>query len=348
MPHTNNNYSGEWIEIYNEQNNEITLNNFKIGDLKRNDSINLTISAKGFGLIINKYNIKDGKSGCNAFNIENKSCFQLDTITSSGLSDSNESLFFYDNNSLLISNFSWTTDIKSSGKSWSFNNGWERCLPTPAQENNCTIVNLYNQTINQTNDTITKEDSKDEVKNTSLSIDDVEEIESYLFKIKVSAYNLESKNYDFKVYIEDKEKIISDIYDENLSKWVSGNYYLNDYYVNQNISKTFDIKLKESYKNINGNVLLLVKIRENGKTSIILSDNRTIKLNLKEITENKSEIQPVNNLSYTENENIIKLNSNEYPEEKTIYKSSNEKIKENLLIGFCIFLIIVIIVLLIR
>jgi len=185
-------------------------------------------------------------------------------------------------------------------------------------------------------------------KNLSLEIEDIDKVEGYLFKIKISAYNLESKNYDFKVYIEDKEKIISDIYDENLSKWVSGNYYLNDYYVNQNISKTFDIKLKESYKNINGNVLLLVKIRENGKTSIILSDNRTIKLNLKEITENKSEIQPVNNLSYTENENIIKLNSNEYPEEKTIYKSSNEKIKENLLIGFCIFLIIVIIVLLIR
>ena len=42
------------------------------------------------------------------------------------------------------------------------------------------------------------------------------------------------------------------------------------------------------------------------------------------------------------NESIIKLNSNEYPEEKLIYKSSNEKIKDNLLISFCIFLVIVI------
>jgi hypothetical protein len=46
------------------------------------------------------------------------------------------------------------------------------------------------------------------------------------------------------------------------------------------------------------------------------------------------------------NESIIKLNSNEYPKEKLIYKSSNEKIKENLLIGFCVFLVLIILILL--
>jgi hypothetical protein len=66
------------------------------------------------------------------------------------------------------------------------------------------------------------------------------------------------------------------------------------------------------------------------------SENIPKEINEKRIEENKS------------TENIIKLNLNENKEEKTIYESKGEKIKENLLIGFCVFLIGIIVVLIIK
>ena len=344
MPHKNNTYLDEWVEIYNNEEFEVNLTNYKICDLVGNDSINLTIPAKGLGLIVDSGININNKSGCSAFNIQDKSCFQLDTIAS-GLNDADESLFLKDNNSILISNFSWTSDIKTTGKSRSFNNKWEKCYPTPRKENNCTILTQTNETNNtEVVDTL-DQPIINNTKTPSLLIENIDEIEDYLFKIKISAYYLENKYHDFKIYIEDKEKIISEIYDENSSKWISGNYYLNNFYVNENISKMFDIRLKEGYKNISGKFNLTVKIRENEKTNILLSNSKIIEIdannnNLPEetLTIGSDLGEEIND----KNESIIKLNSNEYPEEKTVYKSSNEKIKDNLLIGFCIFLIIII------
>jgi hypothetical protein len=95
----------------------------------------------------------------------------------------------------------------------------------------------------QDNISIDNLNNNEEKKNSSIIIESVDKIEYYLFKIKISAYYLENKYYDFKVYIEDKDKLISEIYDDNSSNWISGNYYLNRFYATENISKIFDIRI---------------------------------------------------------------------------------------------------------
>ncbi|MDO8740298.1 MAG: hypothetical protein Q7J54_01845 [Candidatus Woesearchaeota archaeon] len=145
MPHTNNIFGDEWVEIYNENDSNISLINWTIRDLSSNDIINLNISANGFGLIV------DSAIGCSAFNVSNESCIELVTI-GNGLKDDNESVFLYDENNALVSNFSWNMTIKSSGRSWQFyNNSWQEGSPTPGAINN--ISAQTNQT-NQTNATI--------------------------------------------------------------------------------------------------------------------------------------------------------------------------------------------------
>ena len=95
MPHSNNSLGDEWIEIYNNENLEINLTNWKIGDISSNDTINLTISAGGFAIITND-NIN-----CTSFSVSNKSCFELATI-GSGLNDDDEKIYLYDNSSNII------------------------------------------------------------------------------------------------------------------------------------------------------------------------------------------------------------------------------------------------------
>ena len=80
MPHTNNLQGIEWVELYNDG-NDVSLENWKIGDLADNDTISLNISAEDFGLII------DGnQEDCSLFDVPEESCFALGNI-GRGLND---------------------------------------------------------------------------------------------------------------------------------------------------------------------------------------------------------------------------------------------------------------------
>lgn len=138
MPHTNNSWHDEWIELYNPNNETLNLSLWKIGDKTSNDSISLILPPFSFGLIVDSGTNKDNLTGCKAFNISNESCYELTTI-GLGLNDDNETVFLYDNLNYSIDNFSWSESIKSTGYSWSKDNysNWTTFSPTPGSINFC-------------------------------------------------------------------------------------------------------------------------------------------------------------------------------------------------------------------
>ena len=139
MPHSNNSLGNEWIELYNPDSSNISLSDWKIGDLSSNDTINLNISSQGFALIV------DSSINCSNLSISIDSCVELANI-GSGLNDGSEIVFLHDNSSALISSMSWNRSIKSSGNSWQFySNSWQECSPTPGVLNSCPIT-VQNQT----------------------------------------------------------------------------------------------------------------------------------------------------------------------------------------------------------
>jgi len=143
MPHSNNSWSDEWVELYNPSNETAVLVGWKVSDASSNDTISLNISAGGFGLIVDNNTLFGNTTGCAAFNISNSSCAVL-TAIGNGLNDGADTVFLYENASVLVDNFSWSSDIKSTGRSWSrYLNGtsnWTNCTPTPGLANNCTVA----------------------------------------------------------------------------------------------------------------------------------------------------------------------------------------------------------------
>ena len=85
-------------------------------------------------------------------------------------------------------------------------------------------------------------------------------------EIIVSISSLKESSYDLKIAIE-KEKTISDVYNENQNKWQSSHYYLSNIFSGNSFEKTFKLKIKEDYFNFQGQADLLIRIRENNKTS---------------------------------------------------------------------------------
>jgi len=330
MPHDNNSWKDEWIEIYNDENFEINLTNWIIGDSNRNGDkkINLTIPAKEFALVVDKDISLDGQSGCNAFNIANKSCFELSTIGYYKLENDNENIFLYDNNSLIISNFSWTTSINSLGKSWGYDGSvWINCTPTPGQQNNCaqasplictssyscgswTTCSNSNQTRICTNTTancttathnITENQicsinfTQNTTTNTNLSIQlnwTNEEIINFdNFSIEVKAFNLLNYSYDIKIWLEfkDNDTIISDRYDENEEIWKSGTYFVEGFFSGGgNKTKDINLCLREDYTNFSGEAKIFVKLRKDN--AIIVEVNYTINILPKTETSNNNSL----------------------------------------------------------
>ena len=85
-------------------------------------------------------------------------------------------------------------------------------------------------------------------------------------EIIISISNLKESSYDLKIAIE-KEKTISDVYNENQDKWQSSHYYLNNIFSGNSFKKTFKLKIKEDYLNFQDQADLLIRIRENNKTN---------------------------------------------------------------------------------
>jgi len=137
MPHTNNSYSNEWIEIYNNGTENLTLENWTFYDALSSASYsNISFNISSGEYLI----IADDTIDCPLIKgLYNLSCINFDWLGSK-LNDGGDSILLY-NVSQLISSFSYFEDIKVTGKSWSYNGtGWKQCTPSPGLENNCTSI----------------------------------------------------------------------------------------------------------------------------------------------------------------------------------------------------------------
>ena len=370
MPHTNNSYGDEWVELYNTENVDLEIVNWTIADASSSDKFSLEIPANGFALII------DSSMNCSSFNIPITSCFALTTI-GSGLNDATENVSLYNNQTSLISNFSWAYSITSTGKSWSYNGSWQICVPTPGRINNCTsIQNSTNTTIptNSTNSTSSNNSTNSSSSNnsslaTSLELEWTSSsiINNKDFEITIKAFNLGSYDYDLKLWLEfqDNDTIISERYDSKNDEWKSGTYYLEKFFSGPgNKTREADIRLKSDYKNISGNVKILGRLRRYDTSSSITDIANTLKI-IKSSDSSSSSNQESSTISLTaqtsvnpqnetgvirlsKNPNSINLGSNldSNKQNSIIYKSKNEYIKDYAPYVFCLLCIFVIILLL--
>ena len=350
MPHSNNSYGDEWVELYNNGDENLTLMLWKIsdgiGNNKKNFSLN--ISARGFALILDI-----SESNCSFFNIAPDSCFEL---AMPSLNDGGDNLSLYNSSSNLIDNFTWNIDIKSSGKSWGYNGtSWTNCTPTPGLANNCTQTTITTTNTTTQNSTTTTSTSP----NITLSLDwdETEIINGENFSITLKAYNLKDEYYDIMIWIEnDDEKVISDRYGNYSNKeikWASGGYWIYKFIKGPgNKSDEIIIKIQNSWDDFSGEAKIKAKIRD--------SETETLKDDFEEdieVLENDDSepASPVIVIQTTPNpvveykEEVIYLGSPQTNIKQTdsiIYKSKSEYIKEYTPYGLGIVCIIIIILLL--
>ncbi len=85
-------------------------------------------------------------------------------------------------------------------------------------------------------------------------------------EIFLKILNLENKTYDLKIGIE-KEKILSEIFNEKEKKWQSSNFYLKKFFSGPSFNGNFKLRLKKQYLNFEGEANILVRVRESGKSN---------------------------------------------------------------------------------
>lgn len=123
MPHNNNNLENEWIELYNNGNEAVNLENWKIGDLHSNDSLSGILNPNEYLLILG------GNSSCT------QNCINIATI-GNGLNDNSDSVILMDSEGRILEKITWTSNFKNDGSSWALDNGvWKNGKPTPGEKN---------------------------------------------------------------------------------------------------------------------------------------------------------------------------------------------------------------------
>jgi len=355
MPHTNNTLKNEWVEIYNPSNEQVNLTNWIIRDNSTtNRTINLTLAPLDYGLIADNNVNFNGSSGCAAvfllLNNSNFSCFEVVEI-GNGLHNDLDSVYLYNGTGSLISNFSWTANIQSTGKSWAYNGtSWQTFLPTPGSANLCAS---QNSSENQS-----PQGTSSQPAAVNLSVDYDDEVESEEFNVSVMLYNLKNIKYDIKVYItfEENDTIISQTFD---GSWKSSTYYIADA-VEGPGSETSEIKMKikDDYSNFEGDAKINVRIRESETENSVASFEDSITIKKSEMSNRTSSNQGTISLNLVRDNssdrgitsNVIKLNSettNITKDTKSnIYKSKVEYFKQYGIYAFAIVCTAVIFVLL--
>lgn len=335
----------EWVEIYSEENVEIT--NWQI---RSNNGKNMSFNAS----FLNNY------------------FFVLNT-TYNLLTNNENTIYLYDNNSNLIFTASNLSDSYNDGKTWQYCNligEWKFNVNTFGRENNCSLINEDNQNENnnskinetensQTNDNELDKENEEEGDEIYMELDwnKKEIIAGEEFEIEVRVFNCKKGDYDIKIWLEDEDgKIITEIYDEENEKWINGNYYFKDFMSLSSFSEeeneNIKIRLKEDKNNSLGDFEIFGKLRKGGKVIADYSDDMEIlnKVKEKEEEEEKKETLIVNqnlqisgqtyNESYEEETIRLGLTGNAISlveeDNSRIYKSKNEYIKEYAVLAFTI------------
>ena len=131
-PFTNDSID-EWIEIYNDGNEDINLSNWKIEDKVRDDILSDGIlKAEQYGIITAK-----GTLAYLNYNFSNE-CIQFyvgDTNIGGGLNNENETIFLLNLNGIIVDTINYSTSKKDKTYSRLKNDSWMFANPTMGYEN---------------------------------------------------------------------------------------------------------------------------------------------------------------------------------------------------------------------
>ena len=224
------------------------------------------------------------------------------------------------------------------------------------------IINIAG-TINEENEE--PENNEEFQENSEIDVElewDEDDIENENdFDIKIKVFNLENKEYDFRIWIENDENIISDRYDDESDNWNSGTYYLDNFFKGPgNKSGEVKMRIREDYKDLTGKAKIFLKIRDEKEFS---EDIIVLKKKVVENNPAKKEPEQIKKLEVIapENENIItsevirlgsKITNPESEDIKTIsavsYESKADKIKQYSLYAFAFLCVVIGILIAIR
>jgi hypothetical protein len=88
-------------------------------------------------------------------------------------------------------------------------------------------------------------------------------------KVILSASNLKDAAYDVKISIEKEGKVISDIFDDKENKWSSSFYYLKEVFSDTSLVRNFKLRVKDAESDFSGEVDIVARVRETGKSSYL-------------------------------------------------------------------------------
>lgn len=197
---------------------------------------------------------------------------------------------FLENESEIIRLFNQTSliyqtpilsDNYSDSKTWNYCvSNWSFSDSSPGTANKCPVKN---QTIPK-NDT-SPTGPKPEII-LSLDWNGNEIINGRDFDIEVSAFNLEDKKYDVKVYIyrdNNENKIISETYYH--IDWFYSGIYITEFFTGPgNKTEEINLRISEVYRNFNGSAKIKAKIKEQYPPNVEAEKESNINI-LKEGTE---------------------------------------------------------------
>ncbi len=104
-------------------------------------------------------------------------------------------------------------------------------------------------------------------------------------EIFVSISNLKNTSYDLKISIE-KDKVLSEVYDEKNQKWRDSFYYLKNLFSGPSFEGKLKLRMKKEFLFFEGEAEVVIKVRESGKSSYVQAREK-IKILKPEIEKEK-------------------------------------------------------------
>jgi hypothetical protein len=321
MPNPDSAYD-EWLEIANPENISINLSEWKIGvSSLQNTSIRCVpdnfcseITNLSYILVIAKKANVSAISPPNIF-------FNASNVSNYWFANSGRNIILYHFEEIIdLIDYPDFSNKKGQTYSRLLNNSWQNCTPTPGYENNC-LNFVSNNTNNQSNQSNTIQNNTNQTNQTKeyleLDWDKDEILNNEEFKIEIKAFNLKDSNYDVKASIIEEDNILSEFYDSNENKWFSSNYYFDNFFSGSgNKEENIRLRLKERYNNFSGRAEILVKLR---KDALVLYE-LSLSIRVLNSTHNSSK----NNSLYIEK--VIETSSLETLEKEAITLQADEKI----------------------
>jgi hypothetical protein len=111
-------------------------------------------------------------------------------------------------------------------------------------------------------------------------------------EVLVSISNLKNAPYDLKISIEKEKNVLSEIYNEKEGKWQDSFYYIKNLFSGPSFEGKLKLRMKKEFLFFEGDAEIVVKVRENGKSSYIQTREK-IKISKPEIKKEETKSQEI-------------------------------------------------------